>query len=970
VGKRNSQSKTSLLDQPDHLALTLVTVREVRNVFGVSRSTVYRWIDRMRLRQAGEIESPTGNTGTKIVMLEVLDPSLLTDLLDYSDRYFETHGEPAFLEQRIAFETFAHLSTELPEFAEPEVVEGDEEPEHVAEPEVLDEPEVATDEPEVVTDEPEVVEEPEVVTDEPEVVEESEVVTDEPEVVTDEPEVVEESAGNEEIETLLAQLSEETEARKRLMAELEAAARELQNTAFRHKRRTRISDIVEVLGDIRSGDATSRKPGRRTRKDKQRPDRRRRKHRPVLPSELDSDDVVYDVGRLEQLLRRRLEHRDRHQPADVSEPDPIEAKLEELHEEVESACAEIDEIVTNVQPIADEVGPEPGELAAAQVDNEQPAAEPDEACAEQTEEPARYRSPMQDVRFVRLDPPGPRTSAVEASEIRDAIEKLVTPSDNGHSEEFAREPGDDVAPEADEVIDEASGLDEAGDDAEMVDAMGLADIDGTAVDEARELTGSLPTDETQIDDDVLANELASDSEANEQPHQDTEAVDDLGEAGDTRDGGREIEPAIPDSEDPDEAERMDLAAAAYEAAEALADQLAAEAEEAPVAALEPSSDEDDTLEDQSLDDEDEDWVDVGDDAGPGLTSGIIQLDEEYLSHGHRVEIEIEDEAPLVTEQELEALEQMEHGVGYQEPFPGVDIGGSLPDWLSDPNDSERFDGGGVTESERRANELTQWFGSDEDEDEDESPSAAPPVHDSFPAWLVNPGVEPEPESDSEEKATEEAESYLGTWLAQLGDDDEVVDLEFDDDGPFFADVETQYPTDAADDVEDPGSGEPDALDAPSEGDAYDDVVPYDLQEFEADESQPNPPSLIGAMPVDDDPAPELDLASSVRELTGEFAQLDDGDDGDDGIEPDLPEVFEDDAPMELMDFPISESVQARSISPGYWLMLSGGLTLSITWVAAFTLSDFGPPWAMAFVIATNLMSCIAILVGRSKMLES
>ncbi len=89
---------------------TLLTVREVRKIFQVSRSTVYRWIERGRLVKAGRVHAFEDYRKQKVVLLEPVDEDLREEIHRWIARRSPRRKTPLLLVQRLAHETIENLS--------------------------------------------------------------------------------------------------------------------------------------------------------------------------------------------------------------------------------------------------------------------------------------------------------------------------------------------------------------------------------------------------------------------------------------------------------------------------------------------------------------------------------------------------------------------------------------------------------------------------------------------------------------------------------------------------------------------------------------------------------------------------------------------------------------------------------------------------------------------------------------------
>ena len=91
-----------LLKKEEYEAHTLLTVKEVREVFGIARSTVYRWIDRCWLRKAGQVQAPEDYKNQRVVLLELADADL-QEQFEAWVRAERKHGrDPHFFVEELA----------------------------------------------------------------------------------------------------------------------------------------------------------------------------------------------------------------------------------------------------------------------------------------------------------------------------------------------------------------------------------------------------------------------------------------------------------------------------------------------------------------------------------------------------------------------------------------------------------------------------------------------------------------------------------------------------------------------------------------------------------------------------------------------------------------------------------------------------------------------------------------------------
>ncbi len=91
--------------------LNLLTVREIRDIFGVSRSTVYRWIDQEKFSKVGKVNGLEDYQRQKVLLLEPLDESLIQDIQAWIKKRARSK-KPLFLAQKLARNTIDQIPIE------------------------------------------------------------------------------------------------------------------------------------------------------------------------------------------------------------------------------------------------------------------------------------------------------------------------------------------------------------------------------------------------------------------------------------------------------------------------------------------------------------------------------------------------------------------------------------------------------------------------------------------------------------------------------------------------------------------------------------------------------------------------------------------------------------------------------------------------------------------------------------------
>jgi hypothetical protein len=105
--------------QPAKKVLPLITVREAREVYGCSRSTVYRWIDRGRLEKVGNVPGHDDYQEQAVLLLQVTDEELVEQLQSWVERRAKRGKEPQFLSQRLDISDINHLAAAVREASKP-----------------------------------------------------------------------------------------------------------------------------------------------------------------------------------------------------------------------------------------------------------------------------------------------------------------------------------------------------------------------------------------------------------------------------------------------------------------------------------------------------------------------------------------------------------------------------------------------------------------------------------------------------------------------------------------------------------------------------------------------------------------------------------------------------------------------------------------------------------------------------------
>ncbi|MCA8972006.1 MAG: helix-turn-helix domain-containing protein, partial [Planctomycetes bacterium] len=88
---------------------SLLTVREIRDLLGCSRSTVYRWIDRGLVERVGSIHAPEDYNFQKVVLLAITHEELKARIREAVREQGERGEQPLFLSQRLAVAVLANL---------------------------------------------------------------------------------------------------------------------------------------------------------------------------------------------------------------------------------------------------------------------------------------------------------------------------------------------------------------------------------------------------------------------------------------------------------------------------------------------------------------------------------------------------------------------------------------------------------------------------------------------------------------------------------------------------------------------------------------------------------------------------------------------------------------------------------------------------------------------------------------------
>lgn len=88
---------------------SLLTVREIRDLLGCSRSSIYRWIDRGWLARVGRIHGPEEYNSQKVILIQVTNESLRTRIHEAVLEDQERGRDRLFLSQRLAVAALANL---------------------------------------------------------------------------------------------------------------------------------------------------------------------------------------------------------------------------------------------------------------------------------------------------------------------------------------------------------------------------------------------------------------------------------------------------------------------------------------------------------------------------------------------------------------------------------------------------------------------------------------------------------------------------------------------------------------------------------------------------------------------------------------------------------------------------------------------------------------------------------------------
>ncbi|HHI78547.1 MAG TPA: helix-turn-helix domain-containing protein, partial [Planctomycetes bacterium] len=92
-------------------APNLLTVREIRDIFGVSRSTVYRWIDQEKFSKVGKVNGLEDYQRQKVLLLEPLDPGLIEEIQAWMKKRSKSK-KPLFLAQKLARSAIGQIPIE------------------------------------------------------------------------------------------------------------------------------------------------------------------------------------------------------------------------------------------------------------------------------------------------------------------------------------------------------------------------------------------------------------------------------------------------------------------------------------------------------------------------------------------------------------------------------------------------------------------------------------------------------------------------------------------------------------------------------------------------------------------------------------------------------------------------------------------------------------------------------------------
>lgn len=99
----------------ERIATSLLTVRELREVFGVSRSTIYRWVGKGQLRRIGQVQAPADYHSQRVVLMQVVDVALRARLQAAWARRLAAGNPPSLLTQRLALAALSSLPDVLPD---------------------------------------------------------------------------------------------------------------------------------------------------------------------------------------------------------------------------------------------------------------------------------------------------------------------------------------------------------------------------------------------------------------------------------------------------------------------------------------------------------------------------------------------------------------------------------------------------------------------------------------------------------------------------------------------------------------------------------------------------------------------------------------------------------------------------------------------------------------------------------------
>ena len=118
--------KTKTKTQPS--VLPLLTVREAREVYHCSRSTVYRWIDRGRLQKVGNVPGHDDYQEQSVLLLQVVDDELTEKLEDWTRKKSKRGKKPEFLSEKLELRSISDLAAAVREAAAPKAPEPEEAP--------------------------------------------------------------------------------------------------------------------------------------------------------------------------------------------------------------------------------------------------------------------------------------------------------------------------------------------------------------------------------------------------------------------------------------------------------------------------------------------------------------------------------------------------------------------------------------------------------------------------------------------------------------------------------------------------------------------------------------------------------------------------------------------------------------------------------------------------------------------------